>query len=141
VAWKQLEKSDTRGSAKSKVALIIDDPRSSRTQIAAVLRKHLQINLGHVLQAIDEKRAVLERPLFTREAPLFPEHLLSAFEALDELDVAYAAFQLLDSQTFVGMSRDSLYQLSTGRLRTMIDARKKSLEQIRQQARREDGVE
>ena len=61
---------------------MIDDPGAARTQIVAVLRKHLQIELGHVLKAIDEKRVVLERPLFAREEALernnLPEILAAA---------------------------------------------------------------
>jgi hypothetical protein len=124
-----------------KVALIIDDPGAARTQIAAVLRKHLQIDLGDVLRAIDEKRTLMERPLFAREDPAFPERLLAALEALDQLPISYAAFELLDSQTFTRQSRDSLYQITAVRLRSMIDTRQKSLVKLRQQSRREEGIE
>ena len=119
---------------------MIDDPGAARTQIVAVLRKHLQIELGHVLKAIDEKRVVLERPLFAREDPTLPERMLSALEALDQLPISYAAFELLDNQTFADQNRDSLYQITAARLRTMMDARKKSLDELHQQGRREEGI-
>jgi hypothetical protein len=125
----------------SKIALTINDSSTARTQIAKVIRTHLQIELGHVLKAIDEKRVIVEQPLFPRDDPTFPERMLSALEALDQLPISYTVFELLDNQTFAGQSRDSLYRITTDRLRTMIDARKKSLEEIRRQMRREEGVD
>ena len=85
----------------SKVALMVYDLGASSAQSLAALAKMSSLGLSEIRKAVEEERPVLERRLFDRNQPDFPDRLEKALLELDALGAKWSAFELLDGQTWI----------------------------------------
>ena len=105
----------------------------------ALLLKSLGVSVGPGISAIAAETPVLQRRLFDRQDPEFPQRLLQAMEHMDELGTGYVVFEIPDGKTYIPGRK--YYQVTPDRLRNMISADQQSLEEQRRLGRLEDGVE
>lgn len=124
-------------SSMSRIVLLIDDVGDARVQVVKLLRKQLQVNIGHIAKALAEKGVLLEQELFPRDDSAFPERLIGVLESLDTLRVSYSFFEIPGSDSFSKERRESYYRVTTKRLRSIMEARKESLDWAWRQAWRE----
>lgn len=123
------------------IAFLLDDFGSDKATTVTDIRTASGISMSDVIQAVAEKRPVLVRRLFDRKDPAFPQRLLQLLAALEGRHQSYRAYELLDGEEFDPLKADKYYTLTAERLRNMIEARSKSLDEQRRLARLQDGVD
>ncbi|GLR14911.1 hypothetical protein GCM10007907_37010 [Chitinimonas prasina] len=122
----------------SKVTLFIRDFGPKKIEAIGAIREKLGIGLSLINQSFANGTPLLERAIFDRNNPDFPNQLLDLIRRLDALQVGYVAFEILDNQTFSLPGK--YYEITFDRLTQMIEAREKSVEQQRNIGELQDGM-
>lgn len=121
----------------SKIALVINSLGANSAKCTALLMKSFGVSLGSTQESISKGRPVLERELFDRKDPAFPEKLLTALKELERLGCSCTAFELLDGQTYVPKER--YYTVTPDRLSNIVAAHEASLAEQRRLGESEIG--
>jgi hypothetical protein len=125
----------------AKVALVVSGFGSQQARAIVELKAISGLGIAELREAITKSAPILERPLFSRQDPDFPTHLLSAMRHLDELGVSYDVFELLSSQTYLQQNQSQYYRVTCERLSNIIATHESSLEQQRFLDERESGID
>lgn len=123
----------------STVALLVNDLGSQSAKSTSLLMNAFGLNIGTVRNAITGGVPLIEKKLFDRKDPMFPQKLLGILCDLDALGAKWTAIELLDGQEY--SPGDARYEITADRLRNMIRAREESLEGLRRLGELEDDAE
>jgi hypothetical protein len=121
----------------SKIALLLNDVGPNKADVVGALRAALGVGLkdiGHASNATP----LVERSLFDRKNPTFPQTLLGLMVRLETLGASFAVYQLLDDQQF--SPTEKYYQITIDRLKDLISSREESLRRQRDLGEREEGT-
>ena len=84
---------------------------------------------------------VFVHPLNSRDDPDFNHRLLSFLKWLEGQSIEYEAYEVLNNDMFDSKKSAEYFKVDSVRLRTMIDARVRSMEAQQRIARFEEGVD
>lgn len=121
----------------SKIALLLKNTGPNKVDVVSALRAALGVSLQDISHATSTAAPLIERTLFDRKDPTFPETLYSLMSKLEALGASFVVYQLLDDQHF--SPAEKYYEITVGRLRNLISSRGESLQQQRELGEREGG--
>jgi hypothetical protein len=121
----------------SAIALIIRDLGPQMAKSTSLLSSTFSLGLKDVKALVSGGMPIVERTIFDRKNPAFPEQLVTVLEQLDALGCDWVAFELLDGQRY--SPNNQYFELTASRLRSMIAARAESVQQQRELGKLEGG--
>jgi hypothetical protein len=119
------------------IALVINSLGDSSAKAHALLMKTFELSVPAVNEAIAAQRPVLQRRLFDRMNPEFPQKLLEVMERLQQLGSGFSVVELAADKSYI--PGNSYYEVTPDRLRNMISAHNESLEDQRRFGELENG--
>lgn len=114
----------------SSIALVINDLGSQKAKSISLLMKAFGLNVGFIKQAVSDGSVIVEKKLFDRHDPQFPQELVDVLDTLTKLGCSWRALELLDGQVY--LPEMEYFEITSERLRNMISAREDSLKRQRE---------
>jgi hypothetical protein len=121
----------------SKIALVVSSLGNSDAKCLSLLMNSFGVSLGALRASLAKRDPVVERELFDRSDPTFPQRLLGVLEQLELLGCTSKAFELLEGQAYVPTGR--YVEVTPNHLRTMIATRDVSLAEQRRLGELQNG--
>ena len=119
-----------RGSINmSKVVFILEKIEENKTEVIKILRAGLGIEIGRITKLAGSGKPLVVKTLFDRSEPTFAEKLHNVFNQLDSVRAGYKAYEILDEQEFSKINPANLYQITSERLKKMIETWKNSMQE------------
>jgi hypothetical protein len=113
----------------SKVALLLGRFGSQKVEVVKIIRAGLGLEFRAITESAGSGKPVIIQTLFGRTEPTFAERLQPVLEYLEKIGVEYTAFEIPATKEFSNVDTSTLYRIDSKRLKRMIEARARSIEE------------
>ncbi len=112
----------------SKIALVIRDFGSSKTNVISTIRQHAGLSISLIIRSIEEGFPILEKKLFQHDHGDLAKALTSLLDNLHASDAEFVIFQLSDNETY-SADKAHLYTIvSEEKLRSVLASHNRELQ-------------